>query len=269
MEQQLEQLRACIARAPDIDEGLQLLREVGRLLGFTAIGVVFDVAGNRPQLDTRKQSDLLGWPDEIVTRWTLNGYSRQYPVYMRCRFSNKPFAVDNAVIFDPKHPRTRAQAQMQSDITDLGLRTMLTVPVHLALGQTAAINWISHALIATDEMLDRYGYLLFAIGHTFMTARTHDCGRKYDELKYLTNRQIDCLALLAVGKSLHETGQILHISDHTVRDHIRSITERLNASNTTHAVALATQLGIIDQLRHDSEHVPSAVRAPIRVRMNS
>ena len=249
MEHQLEQLRAGIGNANNIDDALLLLREVGKLFGFSDMGVVYDVAGNRPQLDTRRQTDLLGWPDEVVNRWTVNGYSRQHPAYMRCRVHNRPFAVDNAAIFADAVPRTRAQTRMRCDISELGLRTMLTLPIHLALGQTAAINWVSHDLIPTEGIIERYGNQLFAIGHGFMTSRTRDCGRNYDDLKHLTDRQIDCLALLALGKSLHETGMILNISDHTVRDHIRSITERLNASNTTHAVALAAQLGIIDRLR--------------------
>ena len=250
MEQRIEQLRNAIAASADTDAALLLLREVGELLGFSETGVVYDVAGNRPLLDAGRQADLLGWPKEIVDRWSANGYCRQHPAYMRCRFSKMPFAVDNAAIWDDAPAPSRAQAQMRCDISELGLRTMLTVPVHLPLGHTAAINWIAREAVPTQAIIERYGHQLLAIGHSFMAARTPDYEAVFGDLAHLTDRQIDCLALLASGRTVQETGMLLAISEHTVRDHLRAICERLDAVSTTHAVALAAQLGIIDPVRH-------------------
>lgn len=55
----------------------------------------------------------------------------------------------------------------------------------------------------------------------------------------LTKREREVLVWVANGKSYWETGQILGISEGTVRIHLASIRKKLNAANTTNAVAKA------------------------------
>jgi DNA-binding CsgD family transcriptional regulator len=54
----------------------------------------------------------------------------------------------------------------------------------------------------------------------------------------ITQQQRRVLALLADGLTRAEVADRLGISEHTVIAHIVSARERLNARNTTHAVAL-------------------------------
>lgn len=61
----------------------------------------------------------------------------------------------------------------------------------------------------------------------------------------LTVRELDVLALLASGKSNKDIGLKLHISDNTVRSHVRAIFAKLNALSRTEAVAVATRRGLI------------------------
>ena len=49
----------------------------------------------------------------------------------------------------------------------------------------------------------------------------------------------------ARGKTSEDIGQILAISDETVMKHIRNACSKLNASNKTHATAVAVLHGLI------------------------
>lgn len=68
----------------------------------------------------------------------------------------------------------------------------------------------------------------------FPAASVHD-----DMASSLTRREREILVWVANGKSYWETGQILGIAEGTVRIHLTSIRKKLNAANTTNAVAKA------------------------------
>jgi DNA-binding CsgD family transcriptional regulator len=51
---------------------------------------------------------------------------------------------------------------------------------------------------------------------------------------------------MALGKSNKEIGQVLYISEHTVKNHVTAILEKLNAVGRTEAVALAAQRGLVN-----------------------
>lgn len=61
----------------------------------------------------------------------------------------------------------------------------------------------------------------------------------------LTDREVEILALVAVGKSNSEIGEDLHISRSTVKNHISNIFAKLNTDSRTEAAALAVQYGIV------------------------
>jgi len=62
---------------------------------------------------------------------------------------------------------------------------------------------------------------------------------------HLTAREREVLTLLAQGRQLDEIARQLGIGSETVRTHVRKATERLGASNRTHAVAIAIRKKLI------------------------
>jgi DNA-binding NarL/FixJ family response regulator len=62
----------------------------------------------------------------------------------------------------------------------------------------------------------------------------------------LPDRQCQVLTLAAQGLTNLEIAQQLYLSPHTVPEYLRLIRERLGAANTTHAVAIAIVVGLID-----------------------
>jgi DNA-binding NarL/FixJ family response regulator len=61
----------------------------------------------------------------------------------------------------------------------------------------------------------------------------------------LTDRQIEILVHVARGRTNRQVGQALGISERTVRNHLRTISHKLSASDRTHAVVLAIEHGWI------------------------
>jgi two-component system NarL family response regulator len=61
----------------------------------------------------------------------------------------------------------------------------------------------------------------------------------------LSERELQVLEQLAVGKSNKEVGQQLYISEYTVKNHVKTILKKLNALGRTEAIAIAHERGLI------------------------
>jgi DNA-binding NarL/FixJ family response regulator len=61
----------------------------------------------------------------------------------------------------------------------------------------------------------------------------------------LSTRELEVLRMLAAGRSTAEMVEELHLSIHTVRNHIRNILAKLQSRSRLEAVAVATRLGLV------------------------
>jgi two-component system, NarL family, response regulator len=61
----------------------------------------------------------------------------------------------------------------------------------------------------------------------------------------LSERELQVLQYMAKGRSNKEIGQILYISENTVKAHVKSILAKLDAMGRTEAIAIATKRGLI------------------------
>ena len=64
-------------------------------------------------------------------------------------------------------------------------------------------------------------------------------------MRPLTDRQLEILTNVAQGRTNRQIGELLGISEKTVRNHLRTIAHKLNTSDRTHAVVLAIGNGWI------------------------
>jgi DNA-binding NarL/FixJ family response regulator len=62
----------------------------------------------------------------------------------------------------------------------------------------------------------------------------------------LTEREIEVLREVAAGNANRMVGQLLNISEETVKAHMKSILSKLGANDRTHAVTIAVKRGIIE-----------------------
>ena len=62
----------------------------------------------------------------------------------------------------------------------------------------------------------------------------------------LSAREVEVLRLVALGSSNKRIGLTLHVTEDTVKAHMKAVLHKLGASDRTHAVTLALRRGIID-----------------------
>ena len=63
---------------------------------------------------------------------------------------------------------------------------------------------------------------------------------------HFSKREAQVLGLLSSGKTNRDIGENLFISESTVKFHVHAILTKLDASNRTEAVSIATQLGLVE-----------------------
>jgi two-component system NarL family response regulator len=63
--------------------------------------------------------------------------------------------------------------------------------------------------------------------------------------EHLTEREEQILKLLAEGLSNRAIGQALHISESTVKSHLKSLFVKLDATSRAEAIALAARRGLV------------------------
>lgn len=61
----------------------------------------------------------------------------------------------------------------------------------------------------------------------------------------LSRREQQVLELIADGRSNRDIAAVLHLSDHTVKNHVRRILEKLGAESRTEALVIAVRAGIV------------------------
>ena len=252
----LRQIDRFLSENIDPATAVDLLLKSTAAIELSLCAVVADVAGNviESDLEARLLLERLGWPAQMIDRWFSRSYVRQNPIYLRCRFENGVFHVQHEKMWRNQEPLTPAQKQMRSDLEEFGLFGSVVAPVHLALGRTAAVVWATQVPRDLDRIVKSHASLLRSIAYRVLEILVPEppLYPRARDLPYLTDRQIDCLSWLARGKTIAETAQILDLSVHTIREHLREITNRLNANNTTHAVAIACELGIVKPLLKDA-----------------
>jgi two-component system, NarL family, response regulator len=62
----------------------------------------------------------------------------------------------------------------------------------------------------------------------------------------LSERELQILKQIALGKSNKEIGQMLYISKYTVKNHVSAILKKLKAMGRTEAIAIASGRGLIN-----------------------
>ncbi len=69
----------------------------------------------------------------------------------------------------------------------------------------------------------------------------------------LTEREIEVLRLVAQGLGNKEIADRLHLSEHTVKSHLRNILDKLHLRSRAHAAAYAVRAGLVDDIQPDEE----------------
>jgi DNA-binding CsgD family transcriptional regulator len=127
----------------------------------------------------------------------------------------------------------------------------VTVPVHMPKSRLGAVGWLSDKkTVDLDWVLTTYGHELRLAAYLFMghvfRQRPDQSRRTYDAS--LTERELECLTWVALGKTDSEIGELIGRAPSTARFHVESAIEKLGVNNRARAAAVACQMGLINAL---------------------
>lgn len=232
--------------ASDWEEGRTTLKAMAMAMGMPTLAWSPDVA--HPILNSQMDAFLReeGWPEDVIALWWDRSVMLKSPLYIRCRTGDVPFVTGSHDALPPGRPELR---RIATAMQDLGIVSLITMPVHLPRGQVAMVSWGGPLTVADARSLAReFRTELVAAGHHLMRVFRHATGvdtTHEAEMSRLTPREWECLRLTAQGCREEEVASLIGLAATTVRFHLDNVVGKLGASNRTHAVALAVQLGVL------------------------
>jgi DNA-binding CsgD family transcriptional regulator len=236
--------------ATDLDAAVDLLLEAGRALGLPTPSMLDDISRADAPVDARGQllAERFGWSTVFIERWVARAYSLSNPVAILCRFEHLPFVwmsgetPDYAIGDRETHVRTLQELAAQ------GVYASILVPVRTPRGRIGYIGFGGRRpREEVEALVAAHGADLLSMGHAFLRIYldAHGAPRAPEDCASLSPREVDCLTHVAQGHGDEDIAARLGISRHTARFHIENAVHKLGASNRTHAVALAAQLGLV------------------------
>lgn len=177
------------------------------------------------------------WPTGWFDRYIERDYFRLDPVGRHVLTSSLPFRWYDAPLL---RGASGPAGTVMQEARAFGLTDGFCVPIHSANGWQAALSF------ATDAPLDLSPRELAAAHLIAVTAYGRVrllLGGRQPAVPKLTPREREVLTWAAAGKSAWETSCILGVGERTVITHLENIRQKLNAANTTQAVATALRNG--------------------------
>lgn len=179
---------------------------------------------------------------EWVQRYLEKDYLKIDPVVQGC------FQRFHPVDWKRLDWTTKNARAFQAEAIEAGVGNQgYSVPVRGPNGQFALFSISHHCTDAEWEGFvhdNRRDMILIA--HDFnRKALEFEPDRTPENAQALSPREMDAMALLAMGYSRAQTAETLSISEHTLRVYIEGARMKLGATNTIHAVAKAISLGLV------------------------
>jgi DNA-binding CsgD family transcriptional regulator len=236
-----------LSAAPGFAAAERALDAMAAEIGMPVMAWAPDVS--RPHFDAHMDAFMRrhGWPEDVLSLWWNRRVMLKMPIYIRCRVEHLPFV--SPVDFGAGQRASPELRHIAHVMADQGLRSLITAPVNLPRGQIAMVTWVGpRAMEDAARIVKCLRAELLAAGHLFMEAFEREFGGTIvaaEEKVPLTPQEWECLRLLAQGYREAEIARLKGVAATTIRFHLDNVVRKLGASNRTHAVALAAQLGVL------------------------
>lgn len=242
----------------DTGKAVAIAKQIGAVIGLPYPSCIADYSD--PLLtrapDGRTYAELFGWSLDFREDWERNRLNLISPIANVCRYSTRPFIwrSSNIVTMSPLTSDTRGKHWHLTP--ERQIAGGLTVPVHLPLGRVASMSWVARTEDRRfEEVLEDYSTQLRMAAILFLDivaqqdADAPPVSASAGDTS-LSEREVECLSWVALGKTDAEIATIINRSVPTVRFHLENAMKKLNVHNRTQAAALAAQAGILGPLVH-------------------
>lgn len=192
--------------------------------------------------DTRAWIVLVTYPDAWVRHYMQQDYFKHDPVVQTCMREFMP------VDWSDLKREDALSRQIFSEAFDFGIGTQgLAFPIRGPHGDFALFT--VNANVSDPDWADlkeRRTADWMTLGHYVHRRLLEIAGKRMTGgVSKLSPREREALQLTARGLTSDEVADAMEISERVVRAHLQTCRYKLNALNTTHAVARAVKLGVI------------------------
>lgn len=188
-----------------------------------------------------KQSAYTNYPGFIMNYYIENGYFNIDPILETIENLDKEYFITRDVIADLEKTKelTSLEKQYFYDLKSVGFDNGITIKIQ----DPICILGINSFSGNTEEI---YLQNKDVIIHEFMSYRSALMSLLSKKPKIIfSEKERECLSLIAQGKTTWEISKIMDISERSVNTHINSFIKKLGASSRTHAVAIAIEKKLI------------------------
>lgn len=256
----LQRYEKAVYAASTLDDAMDLVSQAAIELGFAGATSLFwsrttDAAGEvLPPVVQAIGSHLRTKAAFWATSYLQRGLFKADFVYRACHVTSMPvvWSYDSRpeIVLRIGHTATARELTSIGRMVALtGWRGGISVPIR---GPGASLGYV--AFISTERLEtllsqhEEYGDHLFAIAHRLYDAMRDRLAVFAAQGNRFTARELECLSLLALGKTLDEAAELLGLSYSTVRYHLYNAGRKLGTKHRTHAIAKAAFLGVLGRL---------------------
>lgn len=232
--QDVQEFVGAVKRLSDAVELKDMLSDSLEALGFQQFAFIHHVGNSTVPAGLVRVSN---YPESWIEVIRQRHYLSDDPVHAACQRSATSFIWSNLNDIITLTPR---QSEIMEAWDGHGLGDGFTVPIHIpgevsgscSMGVRAGLALPVHSLPAAQYVAS------FAFEAARRMART-DAERKDGPTRRLTQRQLDCIVLVAQGKSDWDISRVLGISDQTVHQHVEDAKRRFGVASRTQLVVRA------------------------------
>lgn len=191
---------------------------------------------------TGQQYAALTYAPGWVERYTQQEYARIDPVVQGC------FRRFHPVDWKRLDWSSKGVRNFMGEASDAGVGNQgYSVPIRGPNGQFALFTVSGRASDATWQKFtgEKVSDLILTAHFINQRALELERGTDFHAMFTLSPRELDALAMLAMGLNRAQAAEGLDISEHTFRAYVEGARFKLGAMNTTHAVARAIALGLV------------------------
>jgi LuxR family transcriptional activator of conjugal transfer of Ti plasmids len=187
-----------------------------------------------------KPTLISSYPKSWTSRYFNLKYQHLDPVVQRARREHDLFNWGGSA---PKPSGTREQRRFFDEAMTFGITSGVTVPIRCGFGGMAAFTLASDERAGTQEgHLPESPDAIQLVGlyfHTHVAARLGAVFDQPDAGDVLTQRERQCLAWAARGKTVADTAILVGIAPRTVVFHLENARHKLGATSIAQCVAEA------------------------------
>lgn len=258
MHQLVRRYARSIHSAADPQAGLEVLSSAAIEFGFAGVScslwpLACGSAAEPPAPGVLLSGSHTG---QLQAAWHADylrtGRFKADPCYGPCRAFTGPivWSLDGAPEIIRGHPASALQLRgMETMYRQTGLRGGIAVPLrapgswfgYFSYASTGSLDWL---LARQEEVGDHLLSLTYRYYETMADRLTALAARQNG----LSRQELECLTLLAIGRTVREIARVCGLPYSTVRLRLHSVEAKLKVRGRAQAIARAGSLGLFNRL---------------------